>query len=200
MSIPGAEPVRFLAQVRRFLPPGTVWAACLFTAPFTTSDGSTAVVWGIGAVVLIVLFPWALVTVLNRRGDLRCGMSRLGASPLILGAFGGSFLLLRLILWAGGPRALASVVFGMIVAYALTVAVSKAVRLEWADVTYAASAIILPVLLVHLHPTAAGTAGAVAVALLFVGAMSGSRAGTFPAVLAAACVGMVSASPFVWLL
>ena len=152
MNNSSAGPVRNSALVRRFSPPGAVWAAALLAAPWLNTDGITALVWGLGAAVLIALFPWALVTVLDKRGDLRRGINRLGASPVILGAFGAAFLVLRFIRWTDGPRALAAVVFGMITAYALTAAFTKVIRLDWAEVTYAAAAVVLPVLLYLLFP------------------------------------------------
>ncbi|WAP52889.1 hypothetical protein OL239_07030 [Arthrobacter sp. ATA002] len=82
-----------------------MWAAALFAAPFLNDDGATALLWGAGAAALVALFPWAMVTVLDKRGDLRRGINRLGASPVILGAFGAAFVVLRIIRWTDGPRA-----------------------------------------------------------------------------------------------
>ncbi|MCC3265481.1 hypothetical protein [Arthrobacter gengyunqii] len=200
MSNRSAGPVRNLALVRRFSPPGAVWAAALFTAPFLNDDGATALIWGIGAVVLIALFPWALVTVLDKRGDLRRGINRLGASPIILGAFGAAFMVLRLIRWTGGPQALAAVVFGMIAAYALTIAVTKAARLEWADVTYAASAVVLPVLLYLLFPGAVGALLAATAAILCVAALLSGGWATGKTGAAAAVGVLAGGGVFLWLL
>ena len=196
----GAGPVRKLALVRRFLPPGAVWAAALFMAPFVDDDGASALVWGLGSALLIALFPWALVTVLDKRGDLRRGIDRLGVSPVILGALGAAFTVLRIIRWTDGPRALAAVVFGMIAAYALMTAVSKVARLEWADVTYAAAAVVIPVLLFLLLPGALGSAVAIAVAVLCAGALirGGTTAGK--TVAAAAAGVLAGGGVFLWLL
>ena len=200
MSSPSAGPVRNSALVRRFLPPGAVWAAALFAAPFLNDNGSAALVWGIGAAVLIALFPWALVTVLDKRGDLRRGINRLGASPIILGAFGAAFMVLRIIRWTDGPRALAAVVFGMIAAYALTAAISRVVRLDWAEVTYAAAAVVLPVLLYLLFPGVAGTVLAAALAGLCIGVLIRERQ-TAGKTGAAAAVGVLAGGGvFLWLL
>jgi hypothetical protein len=200
MSVPGAGPVRNSALVRRFSPPGAVWAAALFAAPWLNDDGVTALVWGVGAAVLIALFPWVLVTVLDKRGDLRRGIDRLGASPVILGAFGAAFLVLRIIRWTDGPRALAAVVFGMITAYALTVVVSRAVRLDWAEVTYAAAAVVLPVLLYLLFPGVVGTVLAAALAGLCIGVLIRERQ-TRGKTAAAAAVGVLAGGGvFLWLL
>ncbi|MET4059754.1 hypothetical protein ABIB35_001286 [Arthrobacter sp. UYP6] len=201
MSNPGAGPVRNLALVRRFLPPGAVWAAALFTAPFLNDDGASALVWGAGSAVLIALFPWALVTVLDKRGDLRRGIDRLGAPPVILGGLGAAFVVLRIIRWADGPRALAAVVFGMIAAYALTTALSKVARLEWADVTYAADAVVLPVLLYALYPGTAGITLAAAAACLCVAGLISSGRKTAGKTVAAAAVGVLAGGGvFLWLL
>jgi hypothetical protein len=200
MSVPGAGPVRNSALVRRFSPPGAVWAAALFAAPWLNDDGVTALVWGVGAAVLIALFPWVLVTVLDKRGDLRRGIDRLGASPVILGAFGAAFMVLRIIRWTDGPRALAAVVFGMIAAYALTVVVSRAVRLDWAEVTYAAAAVVLPVLLYLLFPGVLGTVLAAALAGLCIGVLIRERQ-TRGKTAAAAAVGVLAGGGvFFWLL
>jgi hypothetical protein len=200
MSVPGAGPVRNSALVRRFSPPGAVWAAALFAAPWLNDDGVTALVWGVGAAVLIALFPWVLVTVLDKRGDLRRGIDRLGASPVILGAFGAAFMVLRIIRWTDGPRALAAVVFGMIAAYALTVVVSRAVRLDWAEVTYAAAAVVLPVLLYLLFPGVLGTVLAAALAGLCIGVLIRERQ-TRGKTAAAAAVGVLAGGGvFLWLL
>ena len=200
MSVPGAGPVRNSALVRRFSPPGAVWAAALFAAPWLNADGVTALVWGVGAAVLIALFPWALVTVLDKRGDLRRGIDRLGASPVILGAFGAAFLVLRIIRWTDGPRALAAVVFGMITAYALTVVVSRAVRLDWAEVTYAAAAVVLPVLLYLLFPGVVGAVLAASLAGLCIGVLIRERQ-TRGKTAAAAAVGVLAGGGvFLWLL
>ncbi|WP_104161388.1 hypothetical protein [Arthrobacter sp. ZGTC212] len=200
MSNPSAGPVRSLALVRRFLPPGAVWAAALLAAPFLNDDGATALVWGVGSAVLIALFPWALVTVLDKRGDLRRGLNRMGAPPIILGAFGAAFMVLRVVRWTDGPRALAAVVFGMIAAYALTAAVSKAARLEWADVTYAAAAVVLPVLLFLLFPGAAGAVLAAAVACVCVAAVISGRGQTAKTGAAAAVGVLAGGGVFLWLL
>lgn len=200
MSVPGAGPVRNSALVRRFSPPGAVWAAALFAAPWLNADGVTALVWGVGAAVLIALFPWVLVTVLDKRGDLRRGIDRLGASPVILGAFGAAFLVLRIIRWTDGPRALAAVVFGMITAYALTVVVSRAVRLDWAEVTYAAAAVVLPVLLYLLFPGVVGAVLAASLAGLCIGVLIRERQ-TRGKTAAAAAVGVLAGGGvFLWLL
>ena len=200
MSVPGAGPVRNSALVRRFSPPGAVWAAALFAAPWLNDDSVTALVWGVGAAVLIALFPWVLVTVLDKRGDLRRGIDRLGASPVILGAFGAAFMVLRIIRWTDGPRALAAVVFGMIAAYALTVVVSRAVRLDWAEVTYAAAAVVLPVLLYLLFPGVVGTVLAAALAGLCIEVLIRERQ-TRGKTAAAAAVGVLAGGGvFLWLL
>jgi len=191
MSSPGAGPVRNSALVRRFLPPGVLWAAALFAAPFLNASGAAALVWGAGAAALIALFPWALVTVLDKRGDLRRGLDRLGAPPVILGAFGAAFVVLRIIRWTDGPRALAAVVFGMIAAYALTAAISRVVRLDWAEVTLAAAAVVLPVLLYLLLPGVAGTVLAAALAGVCIGALIRERR-TARETGAAAAVGILA--------
>ncbi|WP_461168988.1 hypothetical protein [Arthrobacter sp. Z1-15] len=200
MSVPGAGPRRSSVQVRRLLLPGAVWAAILFAAPFLNDDGGEALLWGAGAAVLVSLFPWALVTILDRRGDLRRGLDRLGAPPVILGAAGACFMVLRVIRWTDGPRALAAVVFAMITAYALTSVFAKVIRLDWADVTYAASAVVLPVLLFLLFSGAAGIAAALAAAALFIAALLSGKARTARNTAGAAAAGVVSAGIFVWLL
>ena len=196
MSNLSAGPVRNFTLVRRFSPPGAVWAAALFMAPFLNHDSKTALLWSAGSVVLIALFPWALVTFLDKRGDLRRGINRLGASPVILGAFGVAFMVLRIIRWSDGSRALAAVVFGMIAGYAMTVAVSRVINLQWVDVAYAASAIILPVMFLRLFPTGPGTICAIAAGLLSVGAMFGDRAFVIRVVLVSASVGVFAAGVF----
>ena len=197
----GAGPARNPVLTRRFLPPGAVWAAALFAAPFLNDDGVAALAWGVGAAVLVALFPWALVTVLDRRGDLRRGISGLGASPVILGAFGAAFLVLRLIRWTDGPRTLAAVIFGMIAAYALTGASSRVARLDWADVTCAAAAVILPVLLFMLVPGAAGIALAIAAAVLCIAGVVFSGQKTAGSRAVAAAVGVLAGGGvFLWLL
>ena len=200
MSISGAGPVRNSALVRRFSPPGAVWAAALLAAPWLNDDGITALLWGVGAAVLIALFPWALVTVLDKRGDLRRGINRLGVSPVILGAFGAAFVVLRIIRWTDGPKALAAVVFGMITAYALNAAFVKVIRLEWAEVTYAASAVVLPVLIYLLFPGVVGTVLAAALAGLCIGVLIRERQ-TGGNTAAAAAVGVLAGGGvFLWLL
>jgi hypothetical protein len=200
MSVSGAGPRPVTVQIRRFMLPGVVWAAALFLAPFLNGDGGEALLWGAGAAALVSLFPWALVTILDRRGDLRRGLIRLGASPIILGATGASFMVLRVIRWADGPLALAAVVFAMITAYALTAAFAKVVRLNWADVTYAAAGVVLPVLLFLLFPGVVGGAAAAAAAVLLLAALLSGRNRPDHRTAGAAVAGLVSAGLFVWLL
>ena len=200
MSSPGAGPRRSRAPVRRFLLPGTVWAAALFAAPFINDDGGAALLWGAGAAVLVSLFPWALVTILDRRGDLRRGLDRLGAPPIILGAAGASFTVLRIIRWADGPTALAAVIFAMITAYALTAAFAKVIRLDWDDVTYSAAAVVLPALLFLLFPGAAGTAAAITAAAVCVAALLGGRKHSAGRTAGAAAAGVLAGGVFLWLL
>lgn len=200
MSSSSAGPVRNSTLVRRFLPPGALWAAALFAAPFLNGSGSAALIWGVGAAVLIALFPWALVTVLDKRGDLRRGLDRLGAPPVILGAFGAAFVVLRIIRWTDGPKALAAVVFGMIAAYALTAVVAKAVRLDWAEVTYAAAAVVLPVLLYLLFPGVVGTVLAAALAGVCIGVLIRERQSAAKTAAAAAVGVLAGGGVFLWLL
>lgn len=200
MSSSGAGPRRHRAPVRRFLLPGVVWAAALFAAPFLNDDGGAALLWGAGAAVLVSLFPWALVTILDRRGDLRRGLDRLGAPPVILGAAGACFVVLRIIWWTDGPRTLAAVIFAMITAYALTAALTKVVRLEWTEVTCAAGAVVLPTLLFLLLPGAAGTAAAIAAAAMFVAALLSGRDHPAVQTAGAAAAGLFSGGIFLWLL
>ena len=200
MSISGAGPGRSRDRARRFLPPGVVWAAALFAAPFLNDDGGAALLWGAGAAVLISLFPWALVTILDRRGDLRRGLDRLGAPPVILGAAGACFMVLRVIRWMDGPLALAAVIFAMITAYALTAAVARVIRLDWAEVTCAAAVVVLPTLVFLLFPGVAGIAAAIAAALLFVAALLSGGRQAAGKTAGAAAAGLVAGGVFLWLL
>ncbi|MBP3043626.1 hypothetical protein KKR91_11505 [Arthrobacter jiangjiafuii] len=201
MSTSGAGPGRNRAPVRRFLPPGVVWAAALLAAPFLNADGAAALAWGAGAAVLVSLFPWALVRFLNLRGDLRQGLSRLGAPPVILGAAGACYMVLLIIRWTEGPRALAAVLFSMIAAYAITALVSRVMPLEWKEVTYAAAAVVLPVLLLALFPGTAGLSAAAVAAGLCAAALLYGRRTTAGRTAAAAAVGLAAGGGvFLWLL
>lgn len=201
MGTPGAGRARNRVQVRRLLPPGAVWAAALCAAPFLNDAGTSALIWGAGSAVLIALFPWALVTVLDRRGDLRRGIERLGAPPVILGGFGAAYVVLRIIQWTDGPRALAAVVFSLIAAYTLTRVLARAVPLDWGSVTYGAAAVVLPVLLYLLIPGAGSIAAAATVLVLCLAALLGSGRQTRGKTAAAAAAGVLAGGGvFLWLL
>ena len=174
-----AAPPRSAALV-----PGIVWGAALVLAPFSAtpsgsgpfgssasgtglSAGTTAApwLWGIGTVLLILVFPWVLVRILDQRGDLRRSIARAGVGPVILGAGALCFILLRLILWLNGPRELAAVVFAMIACFTLTLVVPRAWRPDWPALSLGAAVVILPALLWAVIPPPAGWVAAFAAGL-----------------------------------
>lgn len=200
MSDPIPSLARNLAVVRRFSPPGAVWAAALFCASFVNEKGASALLWGAGSVTIIVIFPWVLVTTLDRRGSLRRRTNRLGASPIILGALGAAFMLLRLILWTDGPQPVAAVVFCMLGAFALSTIVTGNGKPVWADVTYVVALVVLPVLLFQVLPGGVGASAAIAVATLCVSCLlCGGMRSALQTVLTAV-VGISAISVFIYLL
>ncbi|CEA08480.1 hypothetical protein BN1051_01831 [Arthrobacter saudimassiliensis] len=122
--------------------------------------------------MLIAVFPWLLVTVLDRRGDLRSGLRRLGAPPVILGAAGAGYVLLRVILWLDGPRSLAAVIFAMIAAYAVLLLVERVRPLAWRTVSSGAAVVLLPALLYFGWGYGAAAAGAVAAVVALAAAVA----------------------------
>jgi len=137
------------------------------------STGTTAApwLWGIGAVLLVLVFPWGLVQVLDRRGDLRQSIARAGVGPVILGAAALCFMLLRLILWLDGPQELAAVVFAMIASFTLTLVMPRTWRPDWPALSLGAAVVILPVLLWAVLPAPAGWLAALVAAILCAGAL-----------------------------
>ena len=180
------------------LPAVLTWALLLLAAPFADLQAGTAAVWGLGAAGLIAVFPWILVRTLDRRGDLRAGLSRLGAPPVILGAAGAGFVLLRVILWLDGPRPLAAVILAMIAGYAAVVVVGRHRILSWDTASSAAAALILPALLLPSGVPAAAAGGVVAV-LGLIAALASDR-DRRGALLAAAVGAVVSGGLGLWLL
>lgn len=167
------------------LVPGMVWAAALMLAPLaglgisagsgTAGSGingpalgegsrTTAApwLWGAGAVLLVLAFPWLLVRALDRRGDLRTSIARAGAGPVAIGAGALCFMLLRLILWLDGPRALAAVVFAMMVSFTLTLVLPRGSRPDWPALSLGAGVVMLPVLLWDAFPMPVGAAAGAA--------------------------------------
>ena len=142
--------------------PGVLWSAVLLLASFGSGTTAAAWAWGTGTVLLLLVFPWVLVRALDRRGDLRSGIARAPATPVIAGAGALCFILLRLILWLDGPRVLAAAVFAMLASYAVVLVASRAVTLNWVSVSTGAAAVVIPVL---LFPLTAGGAVPAAAAL-----------------------------------
>ncbi|MFF2676979.1 hypothetical protein ACFVRT_10340 [Arthrobacter koreensis] len=131
--------------------PGVLWSAVILLAALSSGMTTAAAsAWGAGTIVLLLVFPWLLVRGLDRRGDLRSSIARAPATPVIAGAGALCFILLRLILWLDGPRALAAAVFAMLISYAVVLVLDRAVKLDWTCVSIGAAGVAVPVLLFAL--------------------------------------------------
>lgn len=149
--------------------PGVLWSAVFLLA--AVSSGITTAAawgWGLGTVLLLLVFPWLLVRTLDRAGDLRASIARAPVTPVILGAGALCFMLLRLILWLDGPRVLAAAVFAMLASYGTVLVLGRAVTLDWSAVSTGAAAVVLPVLLASMTegPVLPAAAAVILVALL----------------------------------
>ncbi|MBF4995528.1 hypothetical protein ITX31_15640 [Arthrobacter gandavensis] len=128
--------------------PGVLWSAVFLLAALSSGITTAAAwAWGLGTVLLLLVFPWALVRTLDRSGDLRTSIARAPVAPVILGAGALCFMLLRLILWLDGPRVLAAAVFSMLASYAAVLVLNRAVKLDWSAVSTGAAAVVLPFVL-----------------------------------------------------
>lgn len=148
-----------------------VWSAVLLAAPFISLPAPRALWWGAGAAVLVGVFPLLLVTHLSRRNDLRGNLGLGALPPAVAGAAALGYIVLRVLLWTGGPLVLAAVVYAMLADCLLLLFLGRAVRIPWQGLSYGSAAVILPVLAVNLQNGPAGSpaAGILILLLLVLG-------------------------------
>ena len=149
--------------------PGVLWSAVILLAALSSGMTTAAAwAWGLGTVLLLLVFPWLLVRTLDRSGDLRTSIASAPVTPVILGAGALCFMLLRLILWLDGPRMLAAAVFAMLASYAAVLVLDRSVKLDWSAVSTGAGAVVIPLLLARITggPVLAAAAAVLLVALL----------------------------------
>ncbi|MCC3293007.1 hypothetical protein LJ756_00015 [Arthrobacter sp. zg-Y411] len=140
-------------------PAALIWSAALLAAPFLSFAPAQALPWGIGAALLLGVFPPVLVAYLKKRNDLR----RFGPSslpPVVLGAAALGFMLQRLILWLDGPLALSAAVFALLAAAMVLLVANAFTTWSWLDVTLGAALVIMPVTALIAFDGGIGLAGA----------------------------------------
>lgn len=181
-----------------------VWSAVLLAAPFLSLPPPRALWWGAGAAMLMGVFPLVLVTYLNRRNDLRGNLGLGALPPAVAGAAALGYIVLRVLLWTGGPLVLAAVVYAMLADALLLLFLGRAVRLPWQGLSYGSAAVILPVLAVNLQagPPGNPAAGILILLLLVLGwsfaAVDPQR--RIPSVVSALAGAAVGGGVFLWLI
>ncbi|MDN3904174.1 hypothetical protein [Arthrobacter sp. YD2] len=182
-------------------PAALIWSAALLAAPFLSFAPAQALPWGLGAALLLGVFPPVLVAYLKKRNDLR----RFGPSslpPVVLGAAALGFMLQRLILWLDGPLALSAAVFALLAAAMVLLVANAFTAWSWLDVTLGAGIVMFGSLAALLFTGPVGTALAAAVVLiLLVVILRRARAGSPLQHLAGAAAGTAAGGGiFLWLL
>ncbi len=147
MTTASPAPARVGSAVVRLTPPSAVWAVALLLSPVLEDGWPASIIWGISAAVLVVLVPWAIVTWLDQRNDLRRGINRLGATPVVVAAGALMFITLRLIRWLDGPLGLAAVIFAIFAGYAVVLVIQRQVQLDWPMTTYGGAAVVFLLML-----------------------------------------------------
>ena len=168
----GPAAARTIAAV---LPPAVVWAVVLILSPVLEYGLGRMVWWGTGAAFLLCFVPWAIVTWLDKRGDLRRGIERLGFGPLTVCTGVLMYGTLRAIQWLNGPLGLAAVIFAIYGGFALMLLFRRAGP-DWTCMTYGGAAAILVLM--------AGMTGLIGAVLLAAGVwaqtlMQPAQAGRF---------------------
>ena len=154
--------------------PGVLWSAVFLLAALSSGITTAAAWgWGLGTVLLLLVFPWLLVRTLDRAGDLRASIARAPVTPVILGAGALCFMLLRLILWLDGPRVLAAAVFAMLASYGTVLVLGRAVTLDWSAVSTGAAAVVLPASSAHIWGMHGFWGFSAGIALLLLGVARG---------------------------
>ncbi|MCW2131748.1 hypothetical protein [Arthrobacter sp. VKM Ac-2550] len=161
--------------ITAMLPPAVVWAVVLILSPVLEYGLGRLAWWGAGAAFLLCLVPWAIVTWLDKRGDLHRGIKRLGLGPLMICTGVLMYGTLRAIQWLNGPLGLAAVIFAIYGGFALLLIFHRAGP-DWTCMTYGGAAVILVLM--------AGMPGLIGAALLALGvwaqtALRPRRAGRF---------------------
>ncbi len=147
MTTAGPVPERMGTAVVRLTPPSVVWGLALLLSPIVEDGWPGSIIWGISAAVLVCLVPWAIVTWLDRANDLRRGISRLGATPVVAAAGALMYLTLRLVRWLDGPLGLAAVIFAVFAGYAVVLLFQRQVQLDWSLMTYGGAAVVFLLML-----------------------------------------------------
>ncbi|MFD1211265.1 hypothetical protein ACFQ36_04335, partial [Arthrobacter sp. GCM10027362] len=136
--------MRAARTIAAVLSPAIVWAAVLVPAPFTEPGTDRPLAWGAGAALLVCAVPWIIVTWLDRRGDLRRGVGRVGAAPLTVCTGVLMYGALRVIRWWHGPLSLAAVLFAVFGGYAVVLLARRRRPLDWPAMTCGAAAAVFP--------------------------------------------------------
>lgn len=168
----GPAAARTIAAV---LPPAVVWAVILILSPVLEYGLGRMAWWGAGAAFLLCLVPWAIVTWLDKRGELRRGIKRLGLGPLMICTGVLMYGTLRAIQWLDGPLGLAAVIFAIYGGFALLL-IFRRFGPDWTSMTYGGAAVILVLM--------AGLPGLIGALLLALGVwaqalLQPARAGRF---------------------
>ena len=181
--------------------PAAIWSVILAAAPFLSIPAAAALPWSIGAVLLLGVFPPALVGFLSARNDLR----RLPPSSLpsaVLGAAAMAGMAQWAILRLTGPLTLSAAAFALIASALILMVANSFTSWSWLDLSLGAGLVILGTTLVLLVP---GVAGWVVAAALVAGQacilLLRLRQGDPARCLAAAASGAVAGGGvFLWLL
>ncbi|MCQ2000375.1 hypothetical protein [Arthrobacter zhaoxinii] len=178
-----------------------IWSLILLAAPFLSFSPGVALPWGVGAALLMGVFPAVLVSYLQRRNDLR----RLPPSslpPAVLGAAALAFMFQRIILWLQGPLTLSAAVFALLAAAVVLLIANTFTSWSWLDLTLGAGAVILGTTAALLLPGLTGTAAGILLAAVLAAFLAVRlRQGNLSGRLAAAAAGAVAGGGvFLWLL
>ncbi|AUI52789.1 hypothetical protein [Arthrobacter crystallopoietes] len=141
MTTPPSGPAA-ARTITAVLPPAVVWAVVLILSPVLEYGLGRMAWWGAGAAFLLCFVPWAIVTWLDKRGELRRGIKRLGLGPLMICTGVLMYGTLRAIQWLDGPLGLAAVIFAIYGGFSLLL-IFRRFGPDWTCITYGGAAVIL---------------------------------------------------------
>ncbi|MDK1329075.1 hypothetical protein [Arthrobacter sp. zg-Y1143] len=189
-----------------FAVPAALWSAILLAAPFLSFAPAAAWPWGVGAALLLGVFPTVLIATLRRRCDLRL-LPPSSLPPAVLGAAALAGMTQWAILWLDGPLALSAAAFGLITSAVVLMIANCFASWDWLDVSLGAGVVITAAEAYLLLPGGYGPAAAVvpaaglgtAVALRFREAAPHHNY-RFRRLAAAAAGALAGGGVFLWLL
>jgi hypothetical protein len=141
MTTPPSGPAA-ARTITAVLPPAVVWAVVLILSPVLEYGLGRMAWWGAGAAFLLCFVPWAIVTWLDKRGELRRGIKRLGLGPLMICTGVLMYGTLRAIQWLDGPLGLAAVIFAIYGGFALLL-IFRRFGPDWTCMTCGGASVIL---------------------------------------------------------